>query len=107
MARHMVPAGHVKNRYHSDMSNALAPRAAVVRKLTLTNNITFPRELRDAIPDHEPSAGRVLKLDAITAQAANTIEWGPRVQVKLQVCETGKLNGVFDVWLDLVVISRW
>jgi hypothetical protein len=79
------------------MSKALAP------KLRLTNDVTFPRELRDAIPDHEPSAGRVLKLDSVAAQAANTIEWGRRVQIKLQVCETGKLSGVFDVWVDIEV----
>jgi hypothetical protein len=23
------------------------------------------------------------------------------VQIKLQVCETGKLNGSFDVWIDI------
>jgi hypothetical protein len=74
---------------------------AVARKLTLTNSVTFPRELRDAIPDHEPSAGRVLKLDSVDAQAANTVEWGRRVQIRLRVCETGKLNGAFDVWIDV------
>jgi hypothetical protein len=79
------------------MSKALAP------KLKLTNNVTFPRELRDAIPDHAPSAGRVLKLESVAAQAAHTVEWGRRVQIKLQVCETGKLNGVFDVWVDIEV----
>jgi hypothetical protein len=79
------------------MSNAPA------LKLSLTNNVTFPRELRDAIPDHEPSAGRVLKLESVAAQAANTIEWGRRVQIRLEVCETGKLKGVFDVWVDIEV----
>lgn len=67
------------------------------------NNVTFPRELRDAIPDHEPSAGRCLKLDSVDAQGAHTVEWGRRVQVKLHVCETGKLNGSFDVWVDMEI----
>jgi hypothetical protein len=67
----------------------------------MTNNVTFPRALRDAIPDHEPSAGRVLKLESVSAQPAHTIEWGRRVQIKLQVCETGKLSGVFDIWVDI------
>jgi hypothetical protein len=84
------------------MSKTLTGKSkAVARMLTLTNNVTFPRELRDAIPDHEPSAGRVLKLESVSAQAANTVEWGRRVQIKLQVCETGKLSGVFDIWIDI------
>lgn len=65
------------------------------------NNVTFPRELREAIPEHQPSAGRCLKLESVDAQGANTVEWGRRVQVKLHVCETGKLNGQFDVWVDM------
>lgn len=79
------------------MSQALPP------KLQLLNNVTFPRELRDAIPDHRPSAGRCLKLDSVDAQAAHTVEWGRRVQIKLRVCETGKLSGQFDIWVDLQV----
>jgi len=73
----------------------------LVRKPALVKHVTFPRSLRDAIPDHELSAGRVLKLDSVAAQAAHTIEWGRRVQVKLQVCETGKLTGVFDILIDI------
>jgi hypothetical protein len=75
----------------------------VARKLQLVNNVTFPRELRDAIPDHRPSAGRCLKLDSVDAQAAHTVEWGRRVQIKLRVCETGKLSGQFDVWVDVQI----
>jgi hypothetical protein len=26
---------------------------------------------------------------------------GRRVQIKLRVCETGSLSGVFDVWIDV------
>ena len=70
-------------------------------KPKLVNNVTFPRELRDAIPDHQPSAGRVLKLESVQAQAAHTSEWGRRVQIKLHACETGKLAGSFDIWIDI------
>jgi hypothetical protein len=79
------------------MSKVLVP------KLQLLNNVTFPRELRDAIPDHHPSAGRCLKLDSVDAQAAHTVAWGRRVQIKLRVCETGKLSGQFDVWVDVQI----
>jgi hypothetical protein len=84
------------------MSKAVLSKA-VAPKLPMTNTVSFPRALRDAIPDHQPSAGRVLKLESVAAQAANTIEWGRRVQIKLQVCETGKLKGVFDVLVDIEV----
>jgi hypothetical protein len=70
-------------------------------KRTLPNWISFPQKLRDAIPSFEPCRGRVLQLDSVDARATDT-EWtGRRVAVKLRVCETGKLDGVFDVWLDL------
>jgi hypothetical protein len=70
---------------------------AVARKLPLLNNVTFPRELRDAIPDHQPSAGRCLKLESVDAQAAHTVEWRWRVQTKLRVCETGKLSALVEL----------
>jgi hypothetical protein len=68
---------------------------------TLPNWITFPQKLRDAIPTFEPCAGRVLQLDSVDARPSDS-EWtGRRVKVKLRVCETGKLDGAFDVWIDL------
>jgi hypothetical protein len=68
---------------------------------TLPNWITFPQELRNAIPDLEPCRGRVLQLDSIDAGATDS-EWvGRRIDVKLRCCETGKLEGVFDVWVSL------
>ena len=72
-------------------------------RLRYPNNVIFPRELREAIPDHQPSVGRCLKLDSVDAQPANTVEWGRRVQIKLRVCETGKLSGAFDVWVDVEI----
>jgi hypothetical protein len=67
----------------------------------LPNWVTFPRQLRDAIPDWDLCSGRVLQLDSADAMPSNT-EWtGRRVAVKLTVSETGKLDGVFEVWVDL------
>jgi hypothetical protein len=67
----------------------------------LPNWITFPQKLRDAIPTFEPCGGRVLQLDAVDAVPTNTAWTGRRVAVKLRVGETGKLDGVFDIWIDL------
>lgn len=68
---------------------------------TLPNWITFPQQLRDAIPDYQPCGGRVLELASADAKAVDS-EWtGRRVHVKLCACETGKLNGTFDVWVSL------
>jgi hypothetical protein len=68
---------------------------------TPPNWITFPRKLRDAIPEFEPCAGRVLKLESADAGLTDSELFGRRVAVKLQVCETGKLDGVFDIRIDL------
>jgi len=67
----------------------------------LPNWVTFPRQLRDAIPDLEPCAGRVLQLESADVVATNTAWTGHRVAIKLTVCETGKLTGIFDVVADL------
>jgi hypothetical protein len=65
------------------------------------NWVTFPRALRDAIPDFEPCRGRVLQLENAEV-GPNNSEWtGRRVGIRLTVCETGKLAGVFDVLVDL------
>ena len=68
---------------------------------TLPNWITFPRELREAIPDFEPCAGRVLQLESADVSATDTVWTGHRVSVKLTVCETGKLTGSFDIGISL------
>ena len=65
------------------------------------NTMNFPRALRDAIPTLERCWGRSLKLSAITGKAVNHVLFGPRARVKFQVEETGKLNGKFDVWMDI------
>ncbi len=68
---------------------------------TLPNWITFPRELREAIPDFEPCVGRVLQLESVDIAPADTAWTGHRVSVKLTVCETGKLTGSFDIGISL------
>src|SRR5438105_15056055 len=71
----------------------------------LPNWITFPQQLRDAIPDWQPCAGRVLQLDSVDAGPSDS-EWvGRRVAVKLRVCETGKLDGVFEIAISLNVTA--
>jgi hypothetical protein len=68
---------------------------------TLPNWITFPQKLRDAIPTFEPCSGRVLQLDGVDARAMDSDWTGRRVGVKLRVCETGKLDGVFEIGISL------
>jgi hypothetical protein len=59
--------------------------------------------LRDAIPEFEPCLGRVLQLENADVAASDS-EWiGRRVSIRLTVCETGKLDGVFDVSVSLNV----
>ncbi len=61
----------------------------------------FFRELRDAIPDLPTCVGRVLQVDAINGDASETPLFGPRVNLKVVVKETGKLKGKFVIRLDL------
>jgi hypothetical protein len=71
------------------------------RRFHWPNTMTFPRALRDAIPEKEPYAGRVLKLDAIAGQCQHSFEFGKRVLIRFSVRETGKLRGEFDVFADI------
>jgi hypothetical protein len=68
---------------------------------TLPNWVTFPCKLRNAIPESEPCLGRVLQLEHADVAPTNTELFGRRVAMKLTVCETGKLNGVFEVLVSL------
>ena len=61
--------------------------------------MAFPRELRAAIP--ELHSGRILELDSIGGHASNTPLFGPLVELKLVVKETGKLSGQFVVRMAL------
>lgn len=73
------------------------------RRLTLRNTMAFPRELREAIPDLPTCAGRILELDAVSGEAADSFLYGPGVHLRLVVKETGKLKGEFVVRMDLRV----
>jgi hypothetical protein len=83
----------------------VAKRKSVRRRLHTVNTMSFPTQLRDAIPDLPTYAGRVLKLDSISAVPTHTELYGPRVHVSLVVQETGKLTGEFTVLMDLEVES--
>jgi hypothetical protein len=69
-------------------------------RLPRSNHMTFPRELRDAIPDLPAYGGRVLQLDSLTGVASRSI-LGDRVSLKLLVRETGKLKGKYTILMDL------
>lgn len=66
-----------------------------------TNMITFPRELRDAIPDLPTYTGRVLELESIDGRISENLLYGRRVHLRMAVTETGKLKGKFTVRVDL------
>jgi hypothetical protein len=70
-------------------------------RLAPRNYMSFPRELREAIPNLH--TGRVLELESVNGQASNHPLFGPRVSLKLVVKETGKLAGEFVVRMDLQV----
>ena len=67
------------------------------------NTMGFPRALREAIPDHATSIGRVLnlKIDSMNGHATNTTLFGPGVHLKVVVKETGRLKGQFVIRMDL------
>ena len=63
--------------------------------------MSFPRELREAIPDLPTCAGRVLELDSTTGSISRLYPNCPPVQLRMLVKETGKLKGEFVVFIDL------
>jgi hypothetical protein len=87
------------------MSKEVARTEAPARRrrgwLPSTNTMSFPRELRDAIPDLPTCVGRVLQLDSTTGAATNTRLLGPMVRLKMVVKETGKLKGQFVIGMEL------
>ena len=82
----------------SELTKADVP---IPRRPLSRNTMAFPRELRDAIPDLPTYVGRVLELDSMSAQPTHSHLFGPRVNLKLIVKETGKLHGEFTVRVDL------
>ena len=63
------------------------------------NTMSFPRALRDAIPDMH--AGRVLELASTDGAISDMYPNCPPVQLRLLVKETGKLTGEFVVMMGL------
>ena len=64
--------------------------------------MSFPQELRSAIPELEPCWGRILVLSSIDGDCRHNLR-GRRVGLKFLVGETGKLSGAFPVYADLDV----
>ena len=83
------------------MGTELAPKNPPIRRLPRSNMMAFPRELRGAIPDLH--GGRVLELDSINGRSSNTVLFGPLVELKLVVKETGKLSGQFAIRMNLQI----
>src|SRR5260370_9017636 len=66
------------------------------------NTIFFPRGLREAIPDMPTCGGRLLELSAMTGKTSVSGWTGtPRIEMSFEARETGKLKGVFEVWVDM------
>jgi hypothetical protein len=91
------------------MDLTLSPNIAVSRKSQWPNTITFPKELKQAIPDYAP---RVLVFDSVTGSHYDgkpfslmigrmPLEPSVRTSIKLLVHETGKLDGKFNLHVDL------
>jgi hypothetical protein len=72
-------------------------------RLRRRNYMTFPRELRNAIPDLPTYVGRTLELAATRGHASNTELFGACVHLLFGLRETGKLEGRFTVRMDLEV----
>ena len=87
--------------YTNGMDSEIARRNVPVRRPQGRNSMAFPRELRGAIPDLH--AGRVLELSSITGESSKSEGYGPVVELKLVVQETGKLSDRFVVRMSLEI----
>jgi len=65
------------------------------------NTMSFPRALRDAIPDMPTCVGRVLELDSTSGAISDIYPNCPPVELRMLVKETGKLSGEFTVMIHL------
>jgi prephenate dehydrogenase len=86
------------------MSRELVRAKAPMKRrysLSTASTMTFPRALREAIPDLPTCVGRVLELSSVAGAVSHHPLFGPRVSLKLGVRETGKLKGQFTVRVDL------
>ena len=88
------------------MSKALARRETRVRRRRVRwepslNTISFPRALREAIPDTPTCAGRVLELASTSGAVSRLYPGCPPVELRMLARETGQLTGEFVVVLNL------
>ena len=85
------------------------PKPPVHSKSEWPNTITFPKELRNAIPDYAP---RALVFDSVSGTHYDGskfsrllgVPWrgnGARARLTFVVHETGKLTGQFHLLLDM------
>ena len=88
------------NRMSRELVRAKVPVKRRFR-LSTASTMTFPRELREAIPVLPTCVGRVLELSSVAGAVSHHPPFGPRVSLKLGVRETGKLKGQFTVRVDL------
>ncbi len=95
----MAHAGRAAYTMH--MIRHIARTSVPARRLSRRNTMTFPRALREAIPDLPTYAGRVLELHSASGEAVDSPLFGARVHLKLGVRETGKLKGQFAILVDL------
>ncbi len=79
------------------------PTRLPAARLPRRNYMTFPTELRNAIPELPTYVGRTLELAGTHGHSSNTRFFGARVHLGLEIRETGKLKGRFTVRMDLEV----
>jgi len=92
----------VESHYTVFMSKEITPgTASGPTPMTPYNTITFPRALRDAIPDLH--GGRALKLDEVSAIISRAEFFEDHIQLNFTARETGKLSGEYVVRVDLLV----
>ena len=80
---------------------ALPTTAGLRRTRPQRNLMNFPQALREAIPTMPRCWGRSLELASINGDCCHSVFNGRQVRLKFEVCETGKLKGVFEVQAHL------
>ncbi len=89
-------------RHYTVFMSKEITRGTVSRSTRMTpyNTITFPRGLRDAIPNLH--GGRTLKLDEVTGLISRAEFFEDHIQLNFTARETGKLSGEYVVRVDLL-----
>ena len=82
----------------------VATRKRDQSRLRFTNYVVFPQKLRDAIPGPElPGCARSLILSSINGDCTSDQFFGERIRLKFLAEESGKLQGRFEIGVDLEV----